>query len=319
MFSLCRLCANYTEATNLTTEMCDLFKAKLAVCCGWNPSKNETKMPQKACNSCVNQLKRSWNFAEQIWTAEKQLNKLLAEQSIEQDEDSKADVFLSLDSEIKFQGEIKEDNDRFELDVITPVFDNNIDDDYDDDDGCVFGESIEYITNPDESTDSNDDKNLVEKDETEDTEKSQMKNDPFLAKLASDDFLDDGRISSSGVEKLEKLYPDMKSISWYDCQYNCDKCECRIKGPHNLFAHNRSLHPDELLSIELSCVYCDTKHQRECAMNRHITTRHYHHLKFRFDLIEMICLLRFNNRILRFCDFFSVVHIVQRISGIHAN
>lgn len=282
MFSLCRLCANCPETTDLTTEICEI-EAKLAICCGWNPSKNETQMPKKACNLCVDQLQQSWNFAEQIRAAEKQLNKLLAEQSIEPENESKADEFLSFDTNIKCQDEIKDSND-FDLEVIAPIFENDNNDDDDDDDDYVFGESIEFITNddPGESTDSNTKENLV-KNETENTEKSHMKNDQFLAKLAPCDFLANGRISLNGVEKLEKLHPNMKTISWDDCQYKCDKCRCTIKSPHNLFAHNRSLHPDELLSIELSCFYCDTKHQRECAMNRHITMKHYGHLKFRFD------------------------------------
>lgn len=241
MFSLCRLCATCIEPTQLTTEVSEL-ESKLAICCGWKPLENEIQLPKKVCHQCVDQLQRSWNFVEQIWGAEKQLTKLLSEQIPMSSQEN-----LSNNVNVKIEKESKDDED-------------------------VFGESINYFD--DDSSDKN-----VKVDQNSD--KKQTTSDPFLAVLAPEDCLSNGMISANGLTKLEKLYPDMKTMSWNDCEYKCDRCDRIIKGPQNLYAHIRSIHVDELFSINVSCVYCDAQHRREFTLNRHIATEHYMHLKFR--------------------------------------
>lgn len=65
MFSLCRLCAACTDATELTTEISTL-EAKLEFCCGWKLSENEARMPQKACDLCVDQLQKSCDLLKEF-------------------------------------------------------------------------------------------------------------------------------------------------------------------------------------------------------------------------------------------------------------
>lgn len=79
MFRLCRLCAKCPEPSDLTTNISNI-ESKLVICCKWKPSEYEIQMPNKACNLCMDKLQMCWNFVESVWAAEKQLNKLLAEQ-----------------------------------------------------------------------------------------------------------------------------------------------------------------------------------------------------------------------------------------------
>lgn len=265
MFSLCRLCATCTELTELTVSE---LEPKLALCCGWMPSDNEVLLPKKACHTCVDQLQRSWNFVEQIRAAEKQLNKLLSEQI-----ETKSDECLTNIGDIKTEDEPKEDENLFELEESKP----NPNEDVYDDEEDVFGESIDYFD--DESTHSNeeDQKESIKKN----CDRKQTISDPFLAPLAPEDRLESGLIGPTGLKKLEKLFPDMKTMSWSDCQYKCAKCDQIIRGPLNLYSHIRSMHTEELPSIKVSCFYCGIKHRRELTLHRHIATEHFVHLKFR--------------------------------------
>lgn len=256
MFSLCRLCATCIEPTQRTTEVSEL-ESKLAICCGWKPLENEVQLPKKVCHQCVDQLQRSWNFVEQIWVAEKQLTKLLSEEIPISSQEN-----LSNNVKVKIEKESKDVDNVLDLEKSTDVV-------YDED---VFGESINYFD--DDSSNEN-----VKVDKNSD--KKQTTSDPFLAVLSPEDCLPNGMISANGLAKLEKLYPDMKTMSWNDCEYKCDRCDRIIKGPHDLYAHIRSIHTDELFSINVSCVYCDAQHRREFTLNRHIATEHYMHLKFR--------------------------------------
>lgn len=53
-----------------------------------------------------------------------------------------------------------------------------------------------------------------------------------------------------------------------------------LSGPHNFFAHNRSMH-HEMQLMMLSCFYCPVRHQREYHLSQHMATDHFKHLKFR--------------------------------------
>lgn len=279
MFSMCRLCAMCTEPSELTATVSEL-QEKLSICCGWKPVKNEIQMPQKACQICVNQLQISWEFVERIGAAEQQLLKIIAEQVQE------TKVESSLPSpETKTDEDIKQELDEFETeDVKYPPHDNSDDDDvdfYNDDfkDNDAFGEPIDF---PD-AEDSPSCENLpAEVKKKKLADKNLYLCEPFLAELAVEDCLDGGLISSNGIAKLEKLFPDMKRVSWDDCQYKCDKCSRTFKGPNNFYAHIRSVHIEEVLSIVVPCFYCNTKYRREYALNRHIATEHFVHLKFRY-------------------------------------
>lgn len=145
------------------------------------------------------------------------------------------------------------------------------------DDDCIFGEPIDY-SNDDDSSNSDD-------QQTESTKKVKKRrrliNDPFLSALAPEDCLREGSISTNGIRKLEKLNPEMKSMTWNDIEYKCDKCNRTFKGITPFYTHIRSIHIEEVLSIKVPCVYCDTKYRREFALNRHIATEHFGHLKYR--------------------------------------
>lgn len=279
MFSLCRLCATCTEPTELLTEIMDL-EPRLTYCCGWRPSENEVNMPKKVCNLCVDEVKRSWDFVQCVQEAEKHLNKLLREQCQTSSEEIEPEIL-----EVKIEEKKLEPSESHELQEL--IDDKNQDNDDDDDfdyfkdefdDGEIFGEPIDY--SDDEVSQSNKDsspKKIAKKL----AEKKQLMNDPFLSVLDNEDCLNGGSISSNGVEKLEKIYPEMKTMSWEDCQYKCQKCDKIFKGSLNFYTHIRSIHIEEVLSIIVPCFYCDSKYRREYALNRHIATEHFTHLKFR--------------------------------------
>lgn len=270
MFSLCRLCANYTEPTELTIEISDL-EQKLVLCCGWQPSKNVFQMVNKVCNLCVNQVQRSWDLVEQIREAETRLNKLLNEQT--QSNANQNDVAYKIENDMDFGV----DGNNY-IDTGGGGVDDDNGSDIGDRGDDVFGESINYFI--DENSQSEQSKN-VEKPERRAKNKSQMKDDSFFATLDPEHLLENGQISLKGITKLTKLYPDMNTMSWNECQYKCSKCDQTLKGSNNLYSHMRSMHMDEPMSIKLLCCYCDFKHRREHTLNRHISSEHFEHLKFR--------------------------------------
>lgn len=296
MFSLCRLCAACTDPIELITEISEL-ESKLVHCFGWQRSEKELEMPKRACNSCVDRLHRSYDFVECMLTAEKQLNKLLSEQI-----QTVTDEFLPQTIEIKLE-DIKN---RVTIVPEEPIelesfegFDNvnanNSNDDYkydameyddDDDNGGIFGEPIDYSDVDDDDADDKNDSSiqtLTKKVPKKRVRKRKRRSEPFLDALDIEDRLENGQISSNGVRKLEKLFPDMKTMSWADCQYKCEKCERTFTGSINFYAHIRSSHIKDVLSIVVPCFYCNSKHRREFQLNRHIATEHFAHLKFRYE------------------------------------
>lgn len=270
MFSLCRLCAACTDATELTTEISTL-EAKLEFCCGWKLSENEARMPQKACDLCVDQLQKSCDFVERIWAAEKQFNKFLDDEVLGSPNEFSAEC-----EGIKTEMETNQEIGTYPLENIK----ESLDDDAAYSDNCyndVFGEPVNCL----DAEDSHSSENLPEESDKKTADKKLLRSEPFLAALAAEDCFSSGLISANGVAKLEKLFPDMKTMSWNDCQYNCDKCNRTFKGQNNLYAHIRSMHIEEVMSIKLSCFYCNSKHRRDYALNRHIASEHFVHLKFR--------------------------------------
>lgn len=252
MFPLCRLCANHVESTDILAEISDL-KWKLSFCCGWKPSENEIQMPQKACSHCVEMLDICWKFAESVWSAERKLIKL-ANEPVE----VWSSELVIQNEEIEMKSE--EIDTKFEVSKCPSEEDDN---------------AINY--SDDESLHSN----TIEPKEEMPTGKKQPANDPFLASLAPEDYLDGGLISDSGVAKLKILHPIMETMTWNDCQYKCTKCDKLFRAPHNFYAHIRSMHMAELLTIKIPCFYCNSKHRREFSLNRHIATEHFPHLKYR--------------------------------------
>lgn len=291
MFSLCRLCAQCPAPSELTAEIADL-EPKLSVCCGWQPSKNEFQMPNKACNSCVNELQRSWSLAERVREAEIQLEKLLSEQVQSNSNQNDNQQML----EFKAEQYVEQTNHTFETKFDVSMDDDyfndgggGCDDDYNDNDssiddhGEVFGESINYVIKDEESElEKTNAKPQKEPAKKRPINKDQFKSDPFFATLNPEDFLEDGQLSSDAVTKLTKLNPDMTTMSWSECQYDCTKCKQTLKGATTMYSHMRSMHIDDpKMSVKLSCFYCNFKHRREATINKHIATEHYEHLKFR--------------------------------------
>lgn len=284
MLLLCRLCATCTKPSDLTINLSDL-ESKLMICCGWKESENESEMPKKVCNLCVDQLQRSWNFVECIWAAEKQLNKLISDKvqinsessfsqicDVKSEEERESTVIVSEIEEVKpsFSDDVDDDNDNKDFDY-----------DDDDDDG-IFGEPINY-SNDDSSNNEQKEPTEIKTERAKTTSRRKRRriDDKFLAAIEQEDRLEGGLISANGIAKLEKLFPDMKNMSWDQCGYKCDECNRLFKGCCQIYSHVRSIHITEVLSIELPCVYCNAKFRREFALNRHIASEHFLHLKYR--------------------------------------
>lgn len=213
MFSICRLCANCKDDIELTTQVTEL-QSKLNLCCSWYPTENEIQLPTKACDNCVDELDKCWYFAQSVRDAEHKLNKLLSEQNE-----------VSITGNVKQFDEFMEDNkikvDPDILAVELKVFDNSCDDDEgdaDDDGVAIFDGLINSIESDAECSTSN--KTKVALPDV----------DPFLDHLNDDDRIADGTVSGSGVSKLEELYPEMRTMSWTNCLYKCEKCNQTIQG-----------------------------------------------------------------------------------------
>lgn len=266
MFSLCRLCAEYKNSDELKTEIIEL-ESKLTLCCDWNASSNVSEMPPKACDSCVGQLEKSWCFAKSVKAAEKKLSKLISEQNRKESTDD--EVITNDDAILSNSFEVKPDICNVEINELEINEENDIFDDPDD---------PTTYSNVDSEVSSENELIKITKKTTD--EKKSL--DPFLAQLTDEDRLGDGAISVNGVAKLEQLFPEMKSMSWTECEYKCDKCNRIFKGPHKFYAHNRSLHFDNIHSVTFKCVYCKSRHGREYTLSRHIAAKHFPHLKFRY-------------------------------------
>lgn len=295
MISFCRLCARCMGTIEQKTEITKL-EMKLSFCCGWKRSQNELQMPQKACTLCVEQLQNCWNFAESVWAAETRLQKLVTEPSeaatneiefvapVDCDDVKVEEADPKLISEcVVVLEELKPPTEAIAVDIkngddrnFDEIDDNGgaDDDNYNDD---VFDGPITHSDA--ESTHSN--KSEQKKKLKDAAEKRHTLKDPFMTGLTPDDCLEGGLISADGIEKLEKLNPDMKTMSWNDCQYKCEKCDRTFVGSHNFYAHIRSIHIEEVIQIKVTCFYCNSKYRREYALNKHIASAHFPHLKYR--------------------------------------
>lgn len=293
MFSLCRLCAACTDPIDLITEVSEL-EPQLVHCFGWRQSEKEIDMPKKACNSCVDRLQRSFDFVECMLIAEKQLNKLLSEQTqtvTDEFQPEAADIKVE-DVKRRITNEAGPDNSGTSSRCMLVA--NNSDDEknndndhkneameFDDDNDAIFSEPIDFSDDV-ESECSN--KNLTKKVSSKKrSRKKQSTNEPFLDALDIEDRLEGGLISANGVKKLEKLFPQMKTMSWQDCQYKCEKCNRIFTGSLSFYSHIRSIHIEDVVSIVVPCLYCNSKHRRGFTLNRHMASEHFTHLKFRYE------------------------------------
>lgn len=204
MFSLCRLCANCKDQFELNTQITEL-ESKLALCCGWYPSENQIEMPAKACNSCVDELNKCWYFARSVQNAEAKLIKLLAEQN------------QLVSNKITEYNEFRADD----PDKIDPI-----DTDFQLDGGteAEFNDRISIIA---PCTENRSNATNVEKNQRFDIES-------FMQHLNDEDRIVDGTVSADGVAKLEQLYPEMKTFTWTDCLYKCEKCIRTFQGEFQL-------------------------------------------------------------------------------------
>lgn len=210
MFSICRLCANCKDDIELTTQITEL-ESKLALCCGWYPTENEIQLPTKACDNCVDELDKCWYFAQSVRNAEQKLNKLLMEQNDLTAVDTAEYNELLADDKIKIDPGI--------LAVELKEFENSCDENNGnngDEDEAIFDNP--FIDSDAECSTSN--KIQINLPDV----------DPFLDHLIDEDRIADGTVSAGGVYKLEKLYPEMKTMSWTNCLYKCEKCNQTIQG-----------------------------------------------------------------------------------------
>lgn len=254
------MCAKCKDTTELTTEMSGI-KSKMEIFSQWRQSENEGQMPQMACISCVNQLNQSWDFVQTVLAAEEQLNKLISESQPSECLESMPRVEEIIFDTMKLEPIICEEMcaDDYENAITTNVPDCNSND----------------VHSKQSIADSEPIGEIVEKKIV-----NRAMSDPFLIAINDDDCLADGTINAIGIEKLEKLIPGMKTMSWSDCQYKCKQCNDTFSGVHNFFAHNHSIHFDSVGAMEFFCYYCSYKHRREYMLHRHISTKHFKHLKF---------------------------------------
>lgn len=209
MFSICRLCANCKDEIELTTQITEL-QPKLNLCCGWYPTENEIQLPTKACDSCVDELEKCWYFAQSVKDAEVKLNKLLMEQN------ESINVNTAEFHELIADDRIKDDPGIVAVEL--KALDNSCD--YVDD-----GVYDDVATYDDPIFDSDAKCSTSQKIKTNLPDVG-----PFLDHLNDEDRIGDGTVSGSGVSKLEKLYPEMKTMSWTNCLYKCEKCNQTLQG-----------------------------------------------------------------------------------------
>lgn len=253
MFAFCRLCANRMHETEKTAEISEMT-TKLIVCCNWKLSKIESQMPQRVCRVCVDELERSWRFAEQIHLAEKKLQLHWIE--LNQPTMDEPEPIVEIN-------EIEQEEDEQFSDMEVTAF------------------SPPSIESSSESVHSQKTTKKRKKSPKKTVAKTKKNPDSFLSKLTNEGRLANGQISEHGVAKLFELFPEMKTMTWDDCQFICKKCDKVYKNPQNFYAHNRSIHTFELLSNRVSCFYCNHMFKREYLLQRHIADEHFPHLKFR--------------------------------------
>lgn len=210
MISICRLCANCKEEHEISAQITEL-ESKLALFSGWYPTADELKLPTKVCDNCVFDLDKCITFVEKVKDAELKLIKL----SMEQNEAS-AIEHTTYDT-VMADEEIKVDPDICSVEI--NEFDSSFFGGMDDDDGDAEANFEDPIidSGPECSNSTKVEKNVPEAD-------------PILDHLNDEERIVDGTVSASGVLKLEKLYPIMKTITWTNCFYKCEKCNQTIQG-----------------------------------------------------------------------------------------
>lgn len=263
MFSLCRLCARCKDDTELTVPISEI-QSKLSLFSGWKPSESETQMPPKACTVCVDELDRSWDFFQTISAGEEQLLKLISEQKEVESNDLEPQV-----EEIMF------DVIKLEPEAVDEIFTQD------------HGNSHENVVldGPDQVSEKQNSIKALHNETTTEICAKKFPNcsssERFLRELNDVDCLADGTITAAGVAKLEKIIPSINTISWNSCQFECKRCNQMFEGATKFFAHNHSIHFEDVSRMEFSCFYCDYKHRREFILNRHIAKAHFGHLKYR--------------------------------------
>lgn len=263
MFSLCRLCARCKDDTELTVPISEI-QSKLSLFCGWKPSESEAQMPPKACTVCVDELDRSLDFFQTISAGEEQLLKLISEQKEAESNDLVPQVEEIMLDVIKLEPEAVDE-------ICTQEHGNS-------------HENV-AMNGPDQVSEKEHSIKALQNETTTDISTKKVPNcsssERFLKELNDDDCLADGTITAAGVAKLEKIIPSIKTISWSSCQFECKRCDQMFEGATKFFAHNHSIHFENVSRMEFSCFYCDYKHRREYILNRHIAKAHFGHLKYR--------------------------------------
>lgn len=309
MLSLCRLCGGCMDRAETSIEISKL-ESKLRLCCDWKLAENEERLPQRACQMCFDELQRSWSFAEKVSATQRMLQKLSSETILSESEPEpmphKEDITVEM---------VK---DEFSVDPIEFVdFDSGT---FDDQHSASDAESlhsdkrkqykrkkspkktkktikkttkkIKLPSNSKRAIEKQVKRNSIDgscvNERTITQDKSIKKTaanvgtelDAFVAALPDEDRLSDGSISPNGVIKIEKSFPNVKTMTWDLCQYKCNECTRMFNGPKNYFTHIRSIHWAETHLMDFFCTYCDSKYKREFNLHRHMA-EHFPHLKYR--------------------------------------
>lgn len=267
MLSLCRLCAKCKGESELNVLTSEII-SKMSVVFRWESSQSEIYMPTKVCNFCVEELNRTFEFVQNTSAGQEVLLKLISE--IKQTESNQFEIKELRLELVKLEPSvyIDDDDDISNQEMVTSCLDTPPS-------SASDRESLE-------DSDHNDDRMKEVDDQMEEVVKRvQTTSDAFLFPLSGENCLSDGTINADGVEKLEKIFPQMEDISWSTCQFKCNRCEKTFDGANKYFAHNHGIHLEDVCSMEFVCFYCDFKTRRDFLLHRHIHQSHFVHLKYR--------------------------------------
>lgn len=261
MFRFCRLCAEKKTLKQLTTDVYQV-KEMLFKILRWKKLDNETQLPQRVCDLCVESLNKCCNFIEGVKLADVKLNGMTKKQHF-----TRSSVSANIEA-IYFEDEKVENEQDIKNDA------NDEQEDINEADNCINDEEFTDETPQPKSSDCRKEPNK--------RKRNQLHGNKFLESCPQEYRLSDGTISVEGVTKLEQNWPEMKTITWDQCKYKCDKCPKIIEGPIQFYEHFNAFHMDELKDYRFICYHCGDIQQDLINLNIHIGMKHILHLRYRY-------------------------------------